>query len=146
MADTVYSVWKQAVLNGTYPWSSGTLVRAMLIDSSSTYVPNSTHATVQDLFNNGLVELSATGYSRQTLTNLTVERNGTQVSIKCDSPINFGNIESGYTVVAVLFYVQASDPEDDIPILYKDTAVNLPACTGGGSFLVHIDSQGLMTV
>ncbi len=149
MANIVYNKFLDVIGKKQYAWDSGTTVRAMLERNTSTYVANKDHATVQEIISNGFVEITANGYSRQTLANkaVTINTSTDEVYYDCDD-LNFGNIEVGQTVKGILFFIRtgASDsPASDIPVAYIDTATGLPMSTGGGAFNVIIPSNGLFT-
>jgi len=154
MANTIFDKWLEVRANKTYGWDSGTTIRALLVDGSSTYTPNRSHTTVAQCVSNGLVEVSGSGYSRVTLSNKTVTINAAEhrVEYSCDQ-LQFGEIEAGITVKAVLLFIRvgASDNASvDIPIMYIDTAqgppngVNLPFETGGGAVTMTIPTSGLL--
>lgn len=150
MANTLYNRFLELESNKTYGWDNGTTVRALLATGTA-YTPDKDHATIQDMITNGLSELSATGYSRQTVSNKIVYNNSVAdtVEYRCDN-INFGDIEAGHTVNAIVLFVRvgASDNDTyDIPIAYIDTAAggSLPMTTGGGAFIVNMPSTGIIT-
>ncbi len=149
MANVIYTRFLEVLNNGDYPWDSA-VVRAMLIRDTSTYEPDPDHTTIAQLNTGGLVELSASGYSRQTLANKTVTSDTTNDWVKLTADnLNFGNVAAGQTVSAILFFIRVGaddDSDDDIPAIFIDNATNLPLSTGGGAFTVTIPSTGLIKV
>jgi len=153
MANTIFDKWLEVRGKKQYAWDSGTTIRALLVDNSSTYTPNRSHTTVQQCISNGLVEVSGTGYSRVTLANKTVTVNSSEhrVEYSCDA-LEFGEIQAGITVKAVLLFIRvgaSDDASQDIPIAYIDTSagppngVALPFQTGGGAVVMQIPTAGL---
>lgn len=123
------------------------MVRCLLERSTSTYTPNKDHDYVGDL--TGLVECSVASYSRQTVASKAVNIDDANDRVELDfADIAFGNLETGQTVDALIFYVQTggddTTPNDDILIAYIDTATGLPATLGGGAFNVAINAEGFL--
>lgn len=150
MANVIYSKFFEQAYKGLVDFDAdGTIVRAALERSTSSYTPNKDHDFMSDL--SGFVEIDTGGYLRQTVANKLVELDDAndRVEFKFDN-INFSNLASGQIVRAIILYVQigGSDatPSDDPLICYIDTATGLPATLGGGQFLVTINSEGLIQV
>lgn len=148
MANLIYQRFLHAKATGAIDFdAAGTVVRALLERSTSTYVPNKDHDFVGDLA--GLIEITVAGYARQTLANKAVNLDDAndRVEYDFDDP-SFGNLPSGQTVLAIILYVQTggddSTPNDDILWCRIDTATGLPAVLGGGPFTVAINAEGLM--
>jgi len=147
MANTIFTRWIKVQNSKLYGWDSSTTVRAMLEDNASTYVPDPDHETVQEVIDGGFVELSASGYSRATLTGKTVYQDDTndEAQLRCDNP-NFGAIESGKTIKGVLLFIRVGSSDSassDIPVAYIDTATGLPLSTGGGSVVLSVPVTGI---
>lgn len=148
MANTVYTKFLEQLANGGVDFdSAGTVVRCLLERSTSSYTVDKDHDFVSDL--TGLVEISVASYARQTVASKAVTINDTsnRVELTFDN-VDFGNLESGQTVRALIFYVQTggndSSASNDPLIAYIDTATGLPATLGGGDFLVTIDAAGFI--
>lgn len=145
----LYTKFFERIASANLNWGSGTpVVRAMGERSTSTYTPNKDHDFVGDL--TGFVEVTASGYSRQTMANkaINVDDANDRVELDCDN-FSFGStVTSGQTMDAIVFYLQTggddSTPNDDPLLLYIDTATGLPAVTGGGAINVTIDAEGLI--
>ena len=148
MANVVYTKFLEGLANGTIDFdAAGTVVRCMLERSTSTYTPNKDHDYVSDL--SGFVECSVASYSRQTVASKAVNIDDANDRVELDfADISFGNLETGQTVDALVFYVQTggddSSASDDVLIAYIDTATGLPATLGGGAFSVTINSEGFL--
>jgi hypothetical protein len=141
LANILYTKFFERALTGNLDFdAAGTVVRALLERSTSTYTPNKDHDFVGDL--TGLVEVSVASYARQTVANKAVN-----IELDFDN-IAFGSLESGQTADALIFYQQTggsdATPNDDDLIAYVDTATGLPAVLGGGAFNVTIDSEGFI--
>lgn len=150
MANVVYNIFLREHARGTYGWNAGTTVRALLVSNSSTYTPNRNHTKMEDLFDNGLVEIQDAGYSRGTLSNKTVNLNTTtNTAIYTADPISFGAISSGKTIVAVVFFIRVGamdNPSLDIPIAFIDTATGLPKNTTGGMIILQPTDNGYFSL
>lgn len=147
MANTIYTRWLAVQNNKQYGWDSGTTVRAMLCDGSSTYVPDKDHRTVREILNNGFVEIAGQGYVRADVQDKVVYQDDVndEIQFRCTN-LNFGPIEAGKTVKAILLFIRTGtndNPDNDIPIVYIDTATGLPATTGGGVFVFAVPTTGL---
>jgi hypothetical protein len=144
VANILYTAFATG-LSKTINWETS-VFRALLERSTSAYTPDPDHVDVADL--TGLVELTAAGYSRQTLATPTVTQDdpNDRVELGCDT-INFGNVAAGQTAKAIIVYQQVggsdATPADDILVAYIDTDSGglLPVATGGGAFQVTIMFQ-----
>jgi hypothetical protein len=127
--------------------AAGTVVRCLLERSTSTYSPNKDHDFVGDL--TGLVEITVASYVRQTVATKAVNIDDANDRVEFDfDNIAFGSLETGQTVLSLIFYVQTggsdATPNDDPLICRIDTATGLPATLGGGAFNVTIDAEGFI--
>lgn len=147
MANTVYNNFLRLESIRTYGWDANTTIRAMLAGTNG-YTPSKNHSTVQEVINAGFTELSATGYSRQTLANKTITVDTTQNRIEYHADnLNFGAVESGKTIYGILLYIRVGTSDDansDVPVLYIDTATSLPLSTNGQSILVVFPNTGII--
>lgn len=104
-------------------WATAEL-RLLLIRSTSTYVFNPAHTTLQDFFSNGGVEVSVPSYSRKTLANKVRTLEGSSGYTRYDSDdVQFGNLESGQEVQGGILVARAtpgSDSMDDLLITHDN--------------------------
>jgi hypothetical protein len=148
MANIIYTKFLEQTWNGGADLdAAGLVVRCLLERSTSTYSPNKDHDFVGDL--SGLVEITVASYARQTVANKAVVIDDANDRVEWDfDNIAFGNLESGQTVDALIFYIQTggsdATPADDPLVCYIDTATGLPAVLGGGAFNVTINSEGFI--
>lgn len=148
MANFVFTKALAAIAAGDLDLNAaGTVVRAMLERSTSTYSPSKDHDFVSDL--TGFVECSVMSYARQTLATKAVNIDDANDRAEFDADdVSFGNLESGQTVKGIILYQQTggndSSAGDDVLIAYIDTATGLPATLGGGAFTITIDAEGLI--
>ena len=145
MSKVVFHKFLEKLSDGTYPWKSTTTFKALLVKSTSTYSPNVDHATLKDLFDNGLVEITVSGYARATLSDVTTYRNTTAdlIEFRCAN-LNFGEPAIGETVKGYVLYIHVDGTQNnDIPVAYDDTSTGLPMSTGGGTFVVSVPADGL---
>lgn len=148
MANLLYSKFFERLATANLGMdAAGTVVRVLLERSTSTYSPNKDHDFVGDLTN--LVEVTVASYARQTVANKAVNIDDGNDRIELDfDDIAFGNLETGQTVDALIFYCQTggsdATPNDDALIAYLDTATGLPAALGGGAFNVTINAEGFI--
>jgi len=150
MANLVYNRFKKNIADGTIDFdAAGTVVRCLLERSTSTYSPNADDDFVGDL--TGLVEITVASYARQTVASKAVNQDDTNDRAELDfDDLAFGNLESGQTVKALIFYVQTggsdATPNDDILIARVDTDAGaiLPVALAGGAFNVAVNAEGFL--
>lgn len=148
MANIIYTKFFERIATANLDLdNAGTVVRCLLERSTSTYSPNKDHDFVGDL--TSLVEISVASYARQTVANKAVNIDDANDRVEFDfDNISFGSLESGQTVLALIFYQQTggsdATPNDDDLICRIDTATGLPAVLGGGTFTVTIDTEGFI--
>lgn len=148
MANIIYTKFFEQLATAQLDFdAAGTVLRCLLERSTSTYSPNKDHDFVSDL--TGLVEISVASYARQTLASKAVIIDDANDRVELDfADLSFGNLESGQTVLALIFYMQTggddSTPANDSLIARVDTATNLPAALGGGAVTVTIDTEGFI--
>ena len=128
--------------NGAVDWAT-TDVRCLLLKSTYTY--SAAHQYVSDVIS-GSIEISASGYSRQTLGSF-VAPTAANPSV-CDSTadITFSSLASGQTIGFVVFYkYNAADASAEVLFcMDEDTPTTYP--TNGGNFVVALNASGLFTV
>lgn len=153
MANIIYNKFKAEVAKGTIDLdAAGTVIRCLLERSTSTYTPNADHDFLDSFTTGGGVEVSASGYSRQTLANKAVNLDDTNDRAEFDADnIDFSSLASGQTADALIVYQQVggddTTPEDDVLIAYIDTVSGspaLPLVLNGGTVSFTINAEGLL--
>lgn len=151
MANLVYNKFRELLSAGSINWTSD-VFRVLAVRSTSTYVPAQTHDFVSDFTGNGGVECSVASYSRKTLASAAVSRDNATPRIELDcADIDFGALESGQTISALVIYKQTggndASPSDDPLVAWIDTASGspgLPVVLNGGTVSITIDAEGLL--
>lgn len=149
MANIIYTrFFSQLATAGLDFDNASHVVRAMAERDTSPYSPNKDHDFVGDL--TSFVEITASGYSRQTMSNKAVNIDDANDRVELDfDDFSFGStVASGQAAEALIFYQQTggddSTPNDDPLICRIDTATGLPATLGGGAFSVTINAEGFI--
>lgn len=147
MANTLYNAGNAELHKAAGAWDGTNTYRCLLARDTGTYTPNKDHATLSALFTNGMVEISVPSYSRKDVTSrtVTIDNATDEVVLDC-ADVAFGNLESGQTVKAIVFYRFVTNDSDSPPLLWIDTDAGglLPRALGGGAFTVQISAQGLI--
>lgn len=150
MANTIFTKFLELRDKGQINWESA-VVKCLLVRSTSTYTVDCDHNYLSSFTTGGGVEISVATYARLALASKAVIRNDTDNYVGMDAAdLNFGYLEPGQTVSALLFYIQVggddTTPADDILVCWYDTASNgvLPAVLGGGEFKVAFNAAGLI--
>lgn len=126
---------------GKVSWEDST-IKALLERDTSTWVPNSRQATLSAC--TGLVEVSASGYSRATLADPTSTADEDPEVDRVNYSTgngNFGTPASGQSFIGILYYIHIDGTAaNDIPLYYQDTGlgVDLPAPCQNGTVTVTI--------
>lgn len=121
--------------------------RMLLVRSTSTYTPDKDHDFLSDLFSGGLVEISVASYSRKTISGITITADDAGDAVRVTfSDVDFGSLESGQTVKAIVIYRHETDDNDSVPLVYldTDTAGLLPRALGDAPFIVASPSTGFL--
>lgn len=107
---------------------AGTAIKVMLLRDTSSYTFDADHDIVNDILNNGGVEISVTSYARVACANksITLDDTNDRSKFDCDN-VSFGNLESGQTVESVVFYEEVTDDTDNVPLIYNDGKINVVA-------------------
>lgn len=107
------------------------------------YTFNKDHAIVSALAP-GTNEVTASGYSRQTLTGgaRTVDATNDRITYVADDP-SFGTIAAGQTVTAVVLYRHITMDTDSIPVAYY--AITGTATNALTPFVVTFTSHVIAT-
>lgn len=141
----VYSKFWELVAKNSLDWESD-VIRALLVRSTSAYAPNVDHDFLDAFTGGGGVEISVASYARQTLASPAVNLDDTndRVELDCDN-IAFGALETGQTVLAVIYYQQVggddSTPANDPLIAYVDGViqVTLAADASTSATTIYVD-------
>jgi hypothetical protein len=149
MANVIYNAFLYGIAKQTIDWE-GDVFKALLVRSTSTYTPDPDDEDLADFTGGGGVEITASGYARDTLDNAAVANDtaANRTELDCDN-LNFGEIATGQTVKAVLIYKQVggddTTPENDPLVAYLDDDAGdlLPVATAGGPFTLTINAEGL---
>lgn len=153
MANILYTNALREALNRLLVSATGSvIVRAMLERSTSGYTPDIDHDFLDAFTGGSGVELSVTGYSRQTLGSKSTANDDTADRAEfTHGVITFASLASGQTAKAMLLYLQVggddTTPEDDILLAYLDTmggVLDFPIATNGGDFTFTVDLEGLI--
>mgnify|MGYP000168046779 CR=1 FL=1 len=131
---------------------SAATIRVLLLDDSQAYsFDQDNHDFVSDVLAAG-TEMSGTGYSRQTLQNVTITVDDTDDEGVFDADdVTLIDIDAG-TIQAVVVYEQVggddSTPGDDrILAVFDDSAVSeLPKATNGSDIQVPWSAEGIMNI
>lgn len=158
MANFIFNKAKQALASGSLDLDTSVL-RALAAEDTSAGTPTADHDYLDDLLSAVLTEITASGYSRQTLGSASVTENDTDDRAEADyADVNFGNAAAGQTVKGFLVYQQVggddTTPEDDLLVAWidTDTVGAFSARTGGGIVLgggalqITIATTGLFNI
>jgi len=131
---------------------SGATIRVLLLDDSQTYsfdVDN--HDFVSDITAAGS-EMSGTGYSRQTLQNVTITVDDTDDEGVFDADdVTISGLDAG-TIQTVVVYEQIggddTTPGDDrVLAVFDDSSVSdLPLATNGSDVQIPWDAEGIINI
>ena len=149
MANLIYNNFLLGIAKQTINWETG-VFRALLVRSTSAYTPNKDDNDLADFTAGGGVEISASGYARDTIDNAATALDAANDRVELDGDnLDFGSAAAGQTVKAILVYQQVggddTTPEDDLLVAYIDTDAGglLPIDTAGGPVTVTINAEGL---
>ena len=150
MANLVYNKFKSAVAKGDLDLdAAGTVIRVLLIRSTSSYTANKDHAFLNEFADGGGIEISVASYARQTVASKAVNQDDANDRAEFDfADVAFGALESGQTVNGFIVYQQTggddASPADDVLIAYVDTATGLPLILNGGTVTIQINAEGFL--
>lgn len=133
-------------------------IKALAATTASAGTPDPDHDFLSDLLSAVLTEVSATGYSRATLTSGTVTEDDTDDEAEVDfADLDFGSaVAVGEVVKGFILYKQVGGddltPADDVLIAWidKDSVGAFSARTGGGLVLgggpltIQVNTEGLI--
>jgi hypothetical protein len=147
---------KTEFLRGGFNLETAT-VKVALIGGGVAYTPDSAaHEFVSDVLDGGTtaVEFSDAGYSRETLTNLTVTEDNIDSEGAWDADdvvfANLGSANNGEVVQGILVYEQIggddTTPADDpiLRVIDDSETAELPITTNSGNFQIAWDAEGII--
>jgi len=146
MADIIYNVAKAKIFSGDMDLNDQTAdkFKVALLEASGDQ--NKDDATVQAvLARAGTTELTSSGYSRQSLTSVTVNQDDTNDRAEWDAAdVTFSSVSqsSSEEVVGYLVYMHVTDDSDSIPILLVDSITNITP--NGSDIKIEWDAEGIM--
>ena len=146
---------KRAFLAGEIDPTNDTLRVALVSDDTAYTFDVDNHDTVADILDDGTTakEFTGSGYSRQTLSNVTVTVDDTDDEGVIDADdVVFSGLD-GDDIQAVIIYKQVggddSTPGDDPVLDVRDndsagSIADLPQATNGGDITLQFDSEGVI--
>lgn len=128
-----------------------TVVRALLVNSSSTYTPNPDDDNIGTGIT-GLVEIAAgtANYARKTIAvTAVIDDTNNRVFLDCpDQTWTAIGASGGPTAKGILLYIRVgaddTTPNDDVPLYYDDTMADY--VLQGQDHLVTFDPGGLIRI
>jgi len=149
--------FKEQLAEGQFDFTSDTVKVALISDNTSyTFSPDS-DTFVNDVLDGGTTaeEFAGTGYSRQTLSNITVTQDDADDEGVVDADnVTFSGID-GDTIQGILIYKQVggddSTPGDDpiVAVLDDDSAgslADLPLTANGSDVQITFDTEGVVNI
>lgn len=149
MSDTVYNRGKYLLATGGVVWGTTDMRALLLITDDDGALPSSAWNpdlnTVADLVAvSNLSEMSGTGYSRITLTGMTVTEDDTNDWAVLDADnLSWAGLDAGTARAVVVFKHNASDASAE---LFSIHDTNFPKVTTGGDVTMQWPSTGVATV
>lgn len=149
--------FKELLLEGQIDANADTLRVALISDNTSYTFDPDTHTFVNDILDSGTTaeEFAGTGYSRQTLSNVTVTQDNTDDEGVFDADnLTFANL-NGDTIQGIIIYKQVggddTTPGDDpvLVVLDDDSAgsvADLPLPTNGGDITLNFAAEGIINI
>ena len=139
---------------GAIDVTTDTLRIALFDDTTAYTVDIDNHDFVSDVLDGGTTatEMSGTGYSRQTLSTVTVTIDDTddEAEIDCDD-VTFTGLDAG-TIQGYIIYQQIggddTTPGDDpiLQIVDDRNNADLPLTTNGSDVTLTIDAEGFLNL
>jgi len=121
------------------------VMRVLLVRDTSTYTPDKDHDYLTDFTGNGGVEVTASGYARDTIESVTSTLDDTNDLANVDGDnLDFGEVVAGQGWEAALVYIQIggddTTPANDILLAWFDTdmGITLPADFMNGSVTLSV--------
>lgn len=149
--------FKQDLMKADFNFINDTLKVALVSDNTAYSFSPDTDNFVGDVLDGGTTaqEFQGTGYSRQTLSNVTVTQDDVDDEGVADADdVTFTGLD-GDTIQAVLVYKEVggdeTTPGDDPIIAVVDdnsagSLVDLPLTTNGGDVTLAFSSEGIVNI
>jgi len=149
--------FKEELMEAQFDFLNDTLKVALVSDNTAYSFSPDTDSFVGDVLDGGTTaqEFQGTGYSRQTLSNVTVTQDDTDDEGVADADdVTFTGLD-GDTIQAVLVYKEVggdeTTPGDDpiIAVFDDDSAgslADLPLTTNGGDVSLAFSSEGIVNI
>jgi len=149
--------FKEELMEAQFDFLNDTLKVALVSDNTAYSFSPDTDTFVGDVLDGGTTaqEFQGTGYSRQTLSNVTVTQDDTDDEGVADADdVTFTGLD-GDTIQAVLVYKEVggdeTTPGDDpiIAVFDDDSAgslADLPLTTNGGDVTLAFSSEGIVNI
>jgi len=149
--------FKEELMEAQFDFLNDTLKVALVSDNTAYSFSPDTDTFVGDVLDGGTTaeEFQGTGYSRQTLSNVTVTQDDTDDEGVADADdVTFTGLD-GDTIQAVLVYKEVggdeTTPGDDpiIAVFDDDSAgslADLPLTTNGGDVSLAFSSEGIVNI
>jgi hypothetical protein len=149
--------FKESLMEADFDLVNDTIRVALLSDDTAYSFSADNHTFVNDIIDGGTTatEFSGTGYSRQTLTNVSVTQDDTDDEGVADADdVTFANLNND-TIQGIVIYKQVggddSTPGDDPVIAVYDndsgtTLADLPLPTNGGDVTLNFSTEGIVNI
>jgi len=149
--------FKEELMEAQFDFLNDTLKVALVSDNTAYSFSPDTDTFVGDVLDGGTTaeEFQGTGYSRQTLSNVTVTQDDTDDEGVADADdVTFTGLD-GDTIQTVLVYKEVggdeTTPGDDpiIAVFDDDSAgslADLPLTTNGGDVTLAFSSEGIVNI
>jgi len=149
--------FKEELMEAQFDFLNDTLKVALVSDNTAYSFSPDTDTFVGDVLDGGTTaeEFQGTGYSRQTLSNVTVTQDDTDDEGVADADdVTFTGLD-GDTIQAVLVYKEVGGDEttpgdDPIIAVFDDNSAgslaDLPLATNGGDVTLAFSSEGIVNI
>jgi len=149
--------FKEGLMEAQFDFLNDTLKVALVSDNTAYSFSPDTDSFVGDVLDGGTTaeEFQGTGYSRQTLSNVTVTQDDTDDEGVADADdVTFTGLD-GDTIQAVLVYKEVGGDEttpgdDPIIAVFDDNSAgslaDLPLATNGGDVTLAFSSEGIVNI
>jgi len=149
--------FKEELMEGNFDLVNDTLKVALVSDNTTYSFSPDSDTFVGDVLDDGTTaeEFQGSGYSRQTLTNVTVTQDDADDEGVADADdVTFTEL-SGDTIQAVLVYKEVGGDEttpgdDPIVSVFDDNSAgslaDLPLNTNGGDVTLAFSSEGIVNI
>jgi len=152
--------FKEILMEGSVNLTSDTIRVALVNDSTAYTFDPDAHTNLDDILDGGTTAAefgtgSGTGYSRQTISGITVTQDDTDDEGVFDAnDTTFSSLDAA-TIQAVVIYKQVggddNTPGDDpvLVVLDDDSAgsvADLPLTTNGGDVTLQWNSEGIVNI